>query len=195
LLTKKLGLSDLCGRRALLTVGRLVERKGHDKVLEALDFLRDKYSDLIYFVVGGGAFVERLRGMVRALELEDRVFFFENVRNEELALFYEAAELFVMPSRELNDGDVEGFGIVYLEANLFSLPIIGGRSGGVPEAVVHGETGLLVDGENVGEIVMAVSRLLDNRQFADMLGQKGLRRARDEFRWEKQASKLIEIIK
>jgi phosphatidylinositol alpha-1,6-mannosyltransferase len=177
-----------------LTVSRLVERKGHDKVLTALSFLKDKYPDLVYLIVGRGPLRKKLEELTESMNLSARVFFFENIRNEELPLFYRAADLFVMPSRELPDGDVEGFGIVYLEAGTFSKPVIAGRSGGVPEAVLHNETGILVDGENVGDIVKAVSALLDDRQKADLFGQQAWKRIKDEFRWNKQAKKLLSIL-
>jgi phosphatidylinositol alpha-1,6-mannosyltransferase len=194
LLLDRIGLAKLRGRRALLTVSRLVERKGHDKVLTALSFLKDKYPDLVYLIVGRGPLRKKLEELTESMNLSARVFFFENIRNEELPLFYRAADLFVMPSRELPDGDVEGFGIVYLEAGTFSKPVIAGRSGGVPEAVLHNETGILVDGENVGDIVKAVSALLDDRQKADLFGQQAWKRIKDEFRWNKQAKKLLSIL-
>lgn len=194
LLARRLGLDKFANKRVLLTVGRLVERKGHDKVISALQFLRDKYPDLVYLIVGRGQNQSKLERMIQDENLSDCVYLFTKVRDEELPLFYELANIFIMPSRELPDGDVEGFGIVYLEAALCGKPVIAGKSGGVSEAVEHNKTGLLVDPEDVGDIVKAISKLLDDGQFADLLGQRANARTRREFQWAKQAEKLVKIL-
>ncbi|MFH0815120.1 MAG: glycosyltransferase family 4 protein [Candidatus Falkowbacteria bacterium] len=194
LLVRRLGLDKFKNNRVLLTVGRLVERKGHDQVISALQFLRDKYPDLVYLIVGRGQNQEKLERRIKDANLAESVYLFTKVRNDELPLFYDIANIFIMPSRELPDGDVEGFGIVYLEAALCGKPAIAGKSGGVSEAVEHNKTGILVNPEDVGDIVKAISRLLDDGQFADLLGQRANARARKEFQWAKQAEKLIKIL-
>ena len=94
----------------------------------------------------------------------------------------------------LEKGDVEGFGIVFLEANACGKPVVAGRTGGVAEAVADGETGLLVDPENVDEIAAAVLRLLDDDELSRRLGENGLVRARENFNWERRAKEIEGLI-
>jgi phosphatidylinositol alpha-1,6-mannosyltransferase len=183
-LTKK-GLS---GRRILLTVGRLVERKGHDQVLKALSLIVRQFPDLLYCIVGIGPHREALEKQIRAAGLEKHVCFLGKVPAEELAFLYNACEIFIMPSREISDGGhIEGFGIVYLEANACGKPVIGGRSGGVPEAIQDGETGFLVDPENPKEIANRISELLLDPGRAKAMGGQGLRWVRGNFNWDEYA--------
>lgn len=194
LITDRLRLERFKNKKILLTVARLVQRKGHDKVIQSLNYLRNRYPDLIYLIVGHGAHQKELAALVEKYSLQERVFFFTDVSDKELLLFYDLADIFIMPARQLPDGDVEGFGIVYLEANFFYKPVIGGRSGGIKDAVLDGQTGLLVDPESIEEISKKISQLLDDRQMADLLGHQGARRARTEFNWAVQAKKLESIL-
>ena len=118
----------------------------------------------------------------------------EEATDDDLQVYYRKASVFIMPSRELGDGDVEGFGIVYLEANSFGLPVIAGRSGGVVEAVENGVNGLLVDPVNVDEIKQAIISLIENKEKAKELGLRGQQRATEEFSWFDQATKIIKNI-
>ena len=188
---KDLGLS---GRRLILSVGRLVERKGFDQVLRIMPELLRRYGNIFYAVVGRGPDQARLERLIREYELTDSVRIFNEVSDEELSVFYEVAEVFVMPSRELMAGDVEGFGIVYLEANAFGLPVIGGRSGGVPEAVEHNKNGLLVDPLNSNELFQACAALLDNPIKRRELADNGKRRLLQVYNWEKQGQILFDLL-
>ncbi|MEK7123094.1 MAG: glycosyltransferase family 4 protein, partial [Patescibacteria group bacterium] len=106
-----------------------------------------------------------------------------------IAQWYDACTLFIMTPEDI-DGDVEGFGIVYLEANSFGKPVIGTRTGGVAEAVHDGVTGILVEQKNISQIQEAVLRILRDGELATRLGQTGKRRVAEEFSWKKQAEKL-----
>ena len=99
-----------------------------------------------------------------------------------------------MPSRQLEDGDVEGFGIVYLEANHYGLPVIAGRSGGAGEAVEHGLNGLLVDPLSVNDIAQAIMSLLTNPVRAREFGERGRRRVAERFTWSEQARELVKAL-
>ena len=99
-----------------------------------------------------------------------------------------------MPCRELNNGDIEGFGIVFLEAGMYEKPVIGGRSGGAVEAVEQGVNGLLVDPNSINEIAQALISLLTNKDKAQSLGEKGRKRVFDKFNWREQSKKIIKII-
>lgn len=179
----------LANKKIILSVGRLVKRKGVDKVIEALPKIQEKFKDVMYVIVGDGPELDHLGQMVRERGLQNIVRFVGEVSDEDLIKFYTVADLFVMPSRKIGP-DVEGFGTVYLEANLFGLPVIGGRSGGVPEAVLDQQTGLLVNPEDTEDIFAAMRDLLANPDWAETLGQNGKIRAENDFQWRKEAEKL-----
>lgn len=165
-------LNRPAGVKIILSVGRLVERKGFDRVIEALGDI-NVAADWRYWIIGDGPDRERLLGLVAKYNLTDKVEFLGAVPEAwQLYQYYQASDIFVMVSREIN-GDVEGFGIVFLEAGVFSKPVIGGRSGGVPEAVIDGVTGLLVDPNNVAAIRAAIVKLLTDEALAKQLGQQG----------------------
>ncbi|MDD5043298.1 MAG: glycosyltransferase family 4 protein [Patescibacteria group bacterium] len=171
----------LKNKKILLTIGRLVERKGIDMVIKALPEVLLKIPDLIYVIVGDGADEERLGGLVEKNNLEDKVIFIGGIKPKDLGLYHSLADVFIMPSRQLANGDVEGFGIVYLEANLFGKPVIAGRSGGVPDAVKNGVNGLLVNPENVEEITGAIIKLFLNQELYNQLAEQGERGVREKF--------------
>ncbi len=164
----------LNGARVILTVGRLIERKGHDTVIRALDRIRRSVGPVKYLIVGEGPDEARLRRLARDLGCESDVIFAGSVREEALPSFYAACDVFVMPSRSLAGRDgVEGFGIVFLEAGACGKPVIGGRSGGVADAVINGVTGYLVDPLDVGEVSGTITRLLVDRAEAVRMGKQG----------------------
>lgn len=177
----------------LLTVGRLVKRKGHDTVIRSLPLISQQFPHIAYVIVGEGPERQSLEELSRTLRVQTFVHFKGSVSHENILSYYAACDIFIMTPRELSDHDVEGFGIVYVEAGLFGKPVIGGRSGGVADAVEHGVSGLLVDPNSPKEIADAVCRLLKDRSFALRLGSQGKKRARNMFSWDKQASKLENI--
>jgi phosphatidyl-myo-inositol dimannoside synthase len=185
---------DLADKKIMLTVGRLIKRKGQDKVLQALPQILQKEPHALYIMVGKGEQFEKLKQKAVDLGVRDKVLFFFDVTDEELPVFYDLAQVFIMPCREEDLGDVEGFGIVFLEANSYSRPVIAGRSGGAVEAVVDGKTGLLVTPENTEEIARAAVELLTDREKASQLGVQGKERVQERFTWEKQAEKLIQLL-
>jgi phosphatidylinositol alpha-1,6-mannosyltransferase len=165
------------GKTVMLTVGRLEPRKGHDTVIKALPEILKEVPELVYVIVGAGSDDKRLRGLAEAVDVKDKVIFAGRVPNDELIGYYRTVDLFIMPNRTLEDGDTEGFGLVFLEANACGKPVIGGNAGGVPDAVVDGETGLLVDGKSVKAVADAAARILRNPELAERLGEAGRRRA------------------
>ena len=185
----------IASKRILLTVGRLIERKGHDQVIRALPEILRLFPDVLYGIVGIGPHEVRLRELVRSLNLEGHVRFLGKVPDSELVLMYRASSVFVMPSREIEaGGHVEGFGIVYLEANACGRPVIGGRSGGVAEAIREGETGLLVDPSDPREIAEKVIRLLSHPKEAEVMGGRGKEWVRQAFDWERYTEKAYQFL-
>jgi len=183
----------LGNRPLLLTVSRLLERKGHDAVLRALPRIAERVVDVAYVVVGSGPCGAPLKALAAELGVADRVVFAGSLDAQEMAACYAAADVFIHPNRQLAGGDVEGFGIVFLEAGAAGKPVIGGNSGGTPEAVVDGVTGLLVDPNDVDAVGDAAIRILTDRNLARRLGKQGRERALAEFTWERAAEQIRAI--
>lgn len=187
--------NQFTGRRILLTVGRLIERKGHDQVLRALPKIIETFPDALYCIVGIGPHEEELRKEVGRLNLEKHVRFMGKVSEEELVWLYNVCEVFVMPSREISEGGhLEGFGIVYLEANACAKPVIGGRSGGVGEAIVDGQTGFLVNPHSESEIADKIIDLFSHPRKAQDLGAVGLERVQRTFDWEHYVERVCQLV-
>ncbi len=180
---------NLEGKKVILTIARLGEHKGHANVIRALPPVLKKAPESIYLVVGPGGEESRLKGLVKELGLEDRVIFAGEVEEKELPLYYAACDVFIMPS------DIEGFGIVFLEANACGKPVIGGKTGGISDAIIDGKTGLLVDPFNINQIADALIKLLTNPEFAHWLGKKGRQRVEKELNWRKMAQRIRRIIR
>jgi len=171
-------------RKVILTVGGLVPRKGHDMVIRALPFVQKSVSNVVYLIVGTGPGQSQLEALSLSLWLTKHVIFVGKISDEELPWWYALSDVFAMPSREnLEKCDVEGFGLVFLEANACGKPVLGGLSGGIADAVIDGETGLLVNPTNPEEIAGGLIRLLSDSSFSTRLGQRGRRRVEREFSW------------
>lgn len=182
---------NLQDKKILLSVNRLVERKGNDTVINALPNIIKEIPNLIYIIAGDGPCRSSLENHVKKNGLDEHVIFIPETTTTELITLYQLCDVFIMASREIKEtGDVEGFGIVFLEANACGKPVIGGDSGGVGEAVLHEETGLLVDPNNINEISTAISRLLTDKTLAQKLGQHGKQRVIDHFQWTKNQEEL-----
>ena len=172
----------------LLTVGRLVRRKGHSQVMAALPQIASEVGPVKYVIVGSGPEEQNLHRLAKEYGTEDCVEFLGEVDDRELPALYQTADVFVMPSRDLYGQPIEGLGLVYLEANLCGLPVVAGNTGGVSDAVVDGETGLLVNPEDPAAIASAVIRLLSDRDLAAQLAAAGRARVIEEFTWERVAA-------
>jgi len=186
--------SQLENKKVLLSVGRLVERKGQDMVIKSLPLVLKAYPDLKYVIVGRGPEKERLEQLIDELQLGDVVSIYEKVGDFELPAFYELADVFILPCRELEDGDVEGFGIVFVEAGNCKKPVIAGRSGGAVEAVEENITGLLVNPLDEKEIATKILELIRKPELAKKLGENGYKRVQKYFKWSDQAKKLIKLL-
>ena len=189
------GRYGLEGKKVILTLARLVERKGQDKLIEALPAIRREIPDVRYVICGKGSDEARLRRIAAEQGVSEEVVFAGFVPNEVRGAFYDACDVYAMPSREIPEkGDVEGFGITYLEANAFGKPVIGGRSGGVAEAVIDGVTGILVDPWDVNAIASACIRFLKDPDLAERLGRQGRDRVKTEFSWDMICGELSDIL-
>jgi phosphatidyl-myo-inositol dimannoside synthase len=178
--------------RWLLTVARLAAHKGVDTVLHVMRSLRDEHPDLRYAVVGSGPKLGNLEDLARDLGIADRVRFLTNVPDADLPGLYNNAEIYLGVSR-LADLMIEGFGIALTEASACGVPVIGGSSGGIPDAVREGETGLLVDAERPESVADAVRLLLRDGELARRLGTGGRKAVETFYNWDRVTSEVMGI--
>jgi phosphatidylinositol alpha-1,6-mannosyltransferase len=181
------------GETVLLSVGRLQTRKGHDLMIQAVRRLTSRHHrPLRYVIVGDGPERARLEALVDQCGVREYVNFSGEVPAQQLPQYYAACDVFVLPNR-VEQADVEGFGIVFLEAAASGKPAVGGRSGGVPEAVADGVSGLLVSGTDVEELAATIGQLMDSESLRRSLGEAGRDRAVREFGWEAAAARVSSI--
>lgn len=174
--------------RIIYSVGRLIPRKGFDTLIRAVAQLRRTFPQAILAIAGDGPDRGRLEAIARSERIA--VHFLGNLNDTEIATWYDACDIFALLPRELSNGDVEGFGIVYAEAGSFWKPVLGTRSGGVSEAVIDGENGLLVPPNDPVAASTALASLLRDHDLAHRLGASGARRAREVFSDEQFAMRL-----
>ena len=179
-------------KKLILSVGRLMQRKGFDNVIRSLPLLLEQDLDVEYALIGIGDDLDYLQGLAHELDVEHRVHFLGHVSYEDLPRWYSACDLFAMPNRDI-DGDSEGFGLVFLEAAASGKPAVAGRAGGTGSAVVDGETGLRVDGENVEEIAQALIRILTHPAEAAEMGRKARSRVLENFIHKRRVDQLREL--
>jgi phosphatidyl-myo-inositol dimannoside synthase len=183
---------DLENKFLLLTVGRLVERKGFTKVINLMPQLIKIIPNLVYIIVGNGPICEKLSGQIKSLNLKN-VIMINDADDEARNAWLNLSDVFIMVSKDIR-GDYEGFGIVYLEANLAGKPVIAGDSGGVRDAVIDNETGLLVDPGNDEMIINAIQKLFLDKNLREKIGQNGKTRALNEFEWSNHVNDLYKIL-
>lgn len=185
----------LVDRPVVVCVSRLVPRKGQDALIRALPAIRRRVPDAALLIVGGGPYRQTLERLARQCGVERDVIFTGSVPAAELPAHYAAGDVYAMPCRTRNRGlDVEGLGIVYLEASATGLPVVAGDSGGAPDAVREGETGYVVNGRNLDQIVDRVATLLTDRELARRMGAAGRAWVEQEWRWETQAHRMTELL-
>ncbi len=186
---------DVFGKKVIVCVGRLVHRKGQDRLIEAMPDVLKKIPDAVLLIVGEGPRREALKKLVAEKELENSVKIAGRLSYEQLPMVIRLGDIFAMPSRSRFFGlEVEGLGIVYLEASACGVPVIAGASGGAPDAVLPGETGLVVDGTDVEAISASIVYLLNDDELRSRMGKHGREWAVNEWSWEmwgKRFSKLL----
>ncbi|MFG3579182.1 glycosyltransferase family 4 protein [Micromonospora chersina] len=188
----RLGLAD---RPVVVCVSRLVPRKGQDMLIRAMPEIRRRVPDAALLVVGGGPYRATLEKLARHTGVERDVVFTGSVPSAELPAHYAAGDVYAMPCRTRNRGlDVEGLGIVYLEASATGLPVVAGDSGGAPDAVREGETGYVVRGRDVAQLADRVATLLADRDLARQFGAAGRAWVEREWRWETQAERMAALL-
>ena len=159
----------------LFSAGRLIDRKGFDFAIKAMRLVLPRHPDTSLLIAGDGPNIQKYSKLISELNLQSNVTLLGRVSDDELTTLYQQCDIFIMPNRELDNGDTEGFGLVFLEANLFKKPVIGGRAGGASDAIVHKKTGLLVDSTTPKAIAEAIERLIEDKKLRQDLGTNGYR--------------------
>jgi glycosyltransferase involved in cell wall biosynthesis/peptidoglycan/xylan/chitin deacetylase (PgdA/CDA1 family) len=170
---------SLSGKQVILTVGRLVARKGVDMTVRAMKLVVARRPNVHYLIVGDGEMRDEIAKIIVDEGLSEWITMVGKVSDDELLRYLRLCDLFVMPNRTMPDGDTEGFGLVFREANACHKPVIGGRAGGAVEAVSDGVSGLLVDGYQPEAIAAAIERILGDPVFAARLADGGIALARE----------------
>lgn len=179
----------------VVCISRLVERKGQDRLIDAWPLVTAAYPGTKLVIVGKGPYAEKLHEMAEASPANSDIIFTGEVPYSELPAHYSMGDVFAMPCRTRGGGlDIEGLGIVYLEAYAAGLPVVAGDSGGAPEAVLDGETGVVVNGRSVTAIARAVEYLLEDPKRARAMGERGREWVDQEWRWSDVAKPLIELL-
>ncbi|MFJ5935261.1 glycosyltransferase family 4 protein [Streptomyces sp. NPDC093071] len=188
----RLGLSD---RPVVVCVSRLVPRKGQDTLIRALPGILRRVPDAVLLIVGGGPYERDLRRLAAETGVAGSVRFTGAVPWAELPAHYGAGDVFAMPCRTRRGGlDVEGLGIVYLEASATGLPVVAGDSGGAPDAVLDGETGWVVRGDSPEETADRVTTLLLDPELRARMGERGRAWVEEKWRWDLLAERLRELL-
>ena len=177
------------GCPTVLTVSRLMDRKGIDRVIEAMPAIVRNVPGTRYVVVGDGGDRERVQNLASRSPVRSSITFLGPLTGDKKFECYSRCDVFALPARE------DGFPVVVPEANAFGKPVVGGRSGGIPEAITHDENGLLVDPDSVDQIAHAITRLLENPSEAHRLGANGRRRVENEFTWKASATALLSVVR
>ncbi|MFH8793050.1 glycosyltransferase family 4 protein [Streptomyces sp. NPDC017941] len=188
----RLGLSE---RPVIVCVSRLVPRKGQDTLILAMPRILAREPDAVLLVVGGGPYENELRKLAAETRVADSVVFTGAVPWAELPAHYGAGDVFAMPCRTRRGGlDVEGLGIVYLEASATGLPVVAGDSGGAPDAVLDGETGWVVRGGSAEDCADRILALLADAELRERMGERGRQWVEERWRWDLLAERLKELL-
>lgn len=185
---------NLSSNRILLSIGRLVKRKGVSDVLAVLPEILKTQADVRYIIIGNGPEESNIKNLLNDPALKGKAFLLTNVSEEEKWAWLELSDIFILPTKDLN-GDYEGFGIVYLEAGLQAKPIIANNSGGVADAVVDGVNGILLKPGDTDGLKNAILELLNNKALCSKLGSQGRARALNDFAWPKIVLNIYNLLK
>ena len=185
----------LGARPVVVCVSRLVPRKGQDTLIRAFPDVVRQVPDAMLLIVSGGPYRDKLKALARDSGVGEHIVFTGSVPYDELPTYYAAGDVYAMPCRTRGRVlDVEGLGIVYLEASASGKPVVAGDSGGAPDAVLDGETGYVVGGRDITTLAKRLVELLDDRGLALRMGAAGRAWTEAEWRWDLQAARMTELL-
>jgi len=177
----------------ILAVGYLIERKGFEYLIKAMTTVLNEHKNTQLNIVGSGPLEKKLKNLIEELKLENNVKIIKNVSDNELLYLYNSSDLFVLPSIVDSQGNTEGLGVVLLEAMACRLPVIGSNTGGIPDIIQDGETGLLVPEKDVSMLSKAILNLIEDENLREKIAVNGYKRVREEFSWERIAESYLKI--
>jgi phosphatidyl-myo-inositol dimannoside synthase len=176
----------------LLSVGRLIKRKGQDRVINAIDKLKSEIPEITYTLIGNGPEEKNLKRLTSEKGLNSKIKFLKKISDLQLAKYYLQSDVFVLPTRYIPPNDIEGFGIVFLEAGFYSKPVIGGKNGGVIEAIQNNKTGYLVNENDDKELITKIKYLYHHPRRRKLLGENGRKRI---LRNDSKNKKFVKFLK
>ncbi|MBI5093163.1 MAG: glycosyltransferase family 4 protein [Candidatus Hydrogenedentes bacterium] len=188
------GRLALDGHRVILAVGRFIRRKGHLTLVRAMARVVERAPDAKLVLAGRGPLWEEVSTLVRELHLERHVCLPGYLPDDEIAMLYHLCDVFALPNGQDESGHVEGFGLVFAEAHSYGKPVVAGRSGGAAEAVLDGETGLLVEPDQPEALAEAILFLLENPERARQFGVAGRARVEAELNWTHFTARVLETL-
>ena len=183
----------------ILTLARIIRRKGHDTVIKCLPSLIKKFPNIQYVIAGPhrkkDTYLDELKLLAKELSVENHIVFVDYIPDSDLNEIYSRSQVYVMVSRTYNDiGDSEGFGITFLEANACGCPVIGSTEGGIPDAVENNKNGLLVPADDIKSLTKAIEKFLEDQSFRRKIIDKGIERVNNDFTWEKLTIKMVKYL-
>ena len=183
----------------ILTLARIIRRKGHDTVIKCLPSLIKKFPNIQYVIAGPhrkkDTYLDELKLLAKELSVENHIVFVDYIPDSDLNEIYSRSQVYVMVSRTYNDiGDSEGFGITFLEANACGCPVIGSNEGGIPDAVENNKNGLLVPADDIKSLTKAIEKFLEDQSFRRKIIDQGIERVNNDFTWEKLTIKMVKYL-
>ncbi|MCB0280295.1 MAG: glycosyltransferase family 4 protein, partial [Calditrichaeota bacterium] len=187
----------LVDKKVIMTLARVIERKGHDTVIRAMAELIKTEPQLIYLIAGGfdAEYRKRLEKLISESGLEKSVIFSGYIPDVEILDYYNLCDIYIMVSKDSNEkGDTEGFGITYLEANACEKPVIGSNLHGIPDAIEDGVSGFLIEADDHLVLIEIVQKLLAKPEYARQIGKQGRQRVLNGFTWDIVTKELLAIV-
>ena len=183
----------------ILTLARIIRRKGHDTVIKCLPRLIKKFPNIQYVIAGPhrkkDTYLDELKLLAKELSVENHIVFVDYIPDSDLNEIYSRSQVYIMVSRTYNDiGDSEGFGITFLEANACGCPVIGSTEGGIPDAVKNNKNGLLVPADDIKSLTKAIEKFLEDQSFRRKIIDQGIERVNNDFTWEKLTIKMVKYL-